>query len=44
MKIDNPFLYWLGAFIVSAMFFYGLNHLIMVLQGLPLNLDLTPAL
>ena len=43
MKIENPFLYWLGAFIVSVVFFYGLDHLVMSLQGLPLNLDLTPA-
>ena len=31
------------AFIVVAAFFYGLDHLVMGMQGLPLNLDLSPA-
>ncbi|MEN8213225.1 MAG: hypothetical protein ABFR19_02580 [Pseudomonadota bacterium] len=31
------------AFVVVLLLFYGLNHLIMGMQGLPLNLDLTPA-
>jgi len=31
------------AFAIVLAFFYGLNHLIMGMQGLPLNMDLTPA-
>ena len=31
------------AFAIVLMLFYGLNHLIMGMQGLPLNMDLTPA-
>jgi len=31
------------AFAIVLVFFYGLNHLIMGMQGLPLNMDLTPA-
>ena len=34
---------WLLAFVVVIVLFYGLNHLVMNVQGLPLNLDLTPA-
>ncbi len=34
---------WLAAFVVVLVFFYGLNHLVMNVQGLPLNLDLTPS-
>ncbi|MEJ1298189.1 MAG: hypothetical protein RPU64_15840 [Candidatus Sedimenticola sp. (ex Thyasira tokunagai)] len=31
------------AFVVATAVFYGLDHFIMSIQGLPLNLDLTPA-
>jgi len=34
---------WLAAFAVVLVFFYGLDHLIMNVQGLPLNIDLTPS-
>jgi len=34
---------WVGALAVSLLGFYLLNHGIMSMQGLPLNLDLTPA-
>ncbi len=34
---------WLIAFTVVLILFYGLDHLIMNVQGLPLNLDLTPS-
>jgi len=34
---------WAAAFLVVILFFYGLDHFIMSLQGLPLNVDLTPA-
>jgi hypothetical protein len=33
----------LVAFIAVLALFYGLDHFIMSIQGLPLNLDLTPA-
>ena len=31
------------AIVIMLAFFYGLDHLVMGMQGLPLNLDLTPA-
>ncbi len=34
---------WLVTFVLVLLFFYGLNHSIMGMQGLPLNWDLTPA-
>lgn len=34
---------WLGALAITLLAFYGLDHFIMGIQGLPLNLDLTPA-
>ena len=43
MNTKNPLLIWLGAFVVSLVAFYALDHFIMAIQGLPLNLDLTPA-
>ncbi|WP_457676900.1 hypothetical protein [Thiolapillus sp.] len=32
-----------AALIVMFAFFYGLDHLVMGMQGLPLNVDLSPA-
>ena len=44
---SNPtasrFVRLLVIFAAVLAFFYGLDHLVMGLQGLPLNLDLTPA-
>ncbi len=34
---------WLVAFTVVFLYFYGLDHFIMSMQGLPLNMNLTPA-
>ncbi len=34
---------FLVAFVIVAALFYGLDHLVMGMQGLPLNLDLSPA-
>ncbi len=34
---------WVGAFLLVLLFFYGLDHFVMSIQGLPLNLDMTPA-
>ncbi len=31
------------AFVLALLAFYGLDHFFMSIQGLPLNLDLTPA-
>lgn len=36
-------LVFIVSFVVVAAVFYGLDHFVMGLQGLPLNLDLTPA-
>jgi hypothetical protein len=36
-------LLWVVAFSVSLGLLYGLDHLVMYSQGLPLGLDLTPA-
>lgn len=33
---------WLLAMVIVIGLFYGLNHIVMSTQGLPLNLDLTP--
>ncbi len=35
--------YWVAALAVTGALFYGLDHGIMLMQGLPLNWDLTPA-
>lgn len=35
--------YWVVALTVTAALFYGLDHGVMSMQGLPLNWDLTPA-
>jgi len=32
-----------AAFVLVLLAFYGLDHFIMAIQGLPLNLDLSPA-
>jgi len=34
---------WLAIFVIVSLYFYGLDHFIMSVQGLPLNMDLTPA-
>jgi hypothetical protein len=43
MGIFSTLLSVVIAFAIVLMLFYGLNHLIMGMQGLPLNMDLTPA-
>jgi hypothetical protein len=43
MSLNNPIIIWVGAFLLALLYFYGLDLLIMSVQGLPLNLDLTPA-
>ena len=43
MDSNSTLLYWIVAAILVVCLFYGLNHLVMSGQGLPLNLDLTPA-
>lgn len=43
MNFNNPLIVWTCALLVTFMVFYGLDHFIMAIQGLPLNLDLTPA-
>lgn len=34
---------WCGALIAMLLFFYGLDHFIMNIQGLPLSWNLTPS-
>ena len=41
--LDNSLLVWVGAFVLTLAGFYAVDHFIMAIQGLPLNLDLTPA-
>ncbi len=41
--LENTLLVWIGAFIMTLLLFYGIDHFIMVAQGLPLNFDMTPA-
>ncbi len=43
MRAVNRLLVWVGVFTLAVVVFYGLDHGIMALQGLPLNFDLTPA-
>ncbi len=43
MGIFSTLLSVVFAFAIVLVLFYGLNHLIMGMQGLPLNMDLTPA-
>lgn len=42
-RMANKVLVTVVAFAVVFALFYGLDHLIMGMQGLPLNADLTPA-
>ena len=41
--IGATLVYWVVAVAVSAALFYGLDHGVMAMQGLPLNWDLSPA-
>jgi ABC-type antimicrobial peptide transport system permease subunit len=43
MGLGTTLLVTLVAFILVLALFYGLNHFIMNIQGLPLNADLSPA-
>jgi hypothetical protein len=43
MNFNNPLIVWSCALLLTFTVFYGLDHFIMSVQGLPLNLDLTPA-
>jgi len=43
MNTNNPAVIWVAAFSLTLLAFYGIDHFIMSIQGLPLNLDLTPA-
>jgi hypothetical protein len=41
--LENPIFIWVSAFILTLLVFYGMDQFIMLAQGLPLNLDMTPA-
>jgi len=43
MNLHNPVVAWLGAIVLTLLFFYGLDQFIMSIQGLPLNMNLSPA-
>lgn len=43
MRWGRPAVGWLAAVLSALAFFYALDHLVMGMQGLPLNLDLSPA-
>ncbi|WP_456380885.1 hypothetical protein [Thiolapillus sp.] len=43
MGIVGRLLVMMIAIVIMLAFYYGLDHLVMGMQGLPLNLDLTPA-
>lgn len=43
MGAGSTFLAVIVAFLLVVGFFYGMDHFIMNIQGLPLNADLTPA-
>ncbi|MCW8886110.1 MAG: hypothetical protein OQK12_12805 [Motiliproteus sp.] len=43
MNLGNTVLVWVISFVVVTLFFYGLDHMVMSSQDLPLNLNLTPA-
>jgi len=34
---------WLLSFVIAFAVFYAMDHAIMSMQGLPLNVDMTPA-
>ena len=42
MNLSNPIVSWVLALFIVIGLFYGLNHLVMSMQGLPLNIDMTP--
>jgi hypothetical protein len=39
----RPLLLWIAVLTLTFVAFYAMDHLVMAGQGLPLNLDLTPA-
>jgi hypothetical protein len=41
--LQNTIIVWVGAFALALLAFYAMDHFIMSVQGLPINLDLTPA-
>jgi len=43
MNSNNALLNWVIAAILVVGLFYGLDHAVMSSQGLPLNINLTPA-
>ncbi len=43
MGLGGSLIVFVVAFVVVAAAFYGLDHFVMSIQGLPLNPDLTPA-
>jgi hypothetical protein len=42
MNLNNPIINWVLAVLIVVSLFYGLDHAVMSMQGLSLNVDLTP--
>jgi hypothetical protein len=42
-KANSKLMVWAVAAAIALLAFYGLDHFVMSIQGLPLNWDLTPA-
>ncbi len=42
-KANSKLMTWVVAMAIALLAFYGLDHFIMGIQGLPLNWDLAPA-
>jgi len=43
MNLKNPVAVWVGAILLVLVYFYGLDYFIMTVQGLPVDLNLSPA-
>jgi hypothetical protein len=42
-RVLASLVYWAVALVIVTALFYGLDHGVMAMQGLPLNWDLTPS-
>jgi len=40
---DNPIVIWAGAILLVVGYFYAMDHFVMGIQGLPVNMMLGPA-
>jgi len=42
-RATDNMLIWVAALVIAVAIFYGLDHFVMGIQGLPLSWNLTPA-